>query len=116
MKRRAPTSVPQYLHSLTANQRRALQRIRRIVLDAVPKAEEGISYGMPAVKSNGRWLVGYCAFGTHCSFFPGAAPIAACKADLKAFKTSKGTIRFTPDKPIPARLIRKLVSIRTKER
>lgn len=116
MKRRAPKSTAEYLRTLGPRQRAALQRVRRIVRAEIPDAEERISYGMPTVGSNGRWLVGFCAFGKHCSFFPGARPIAVCKADLKAFKTSKGTIRFTPEQPIPAKLIRKLVSVRRRER
>jgi uncharacterized protein YdhG (YjbR/CyaY superfamily) len=116
MKRTAPKSTAEYLRSLGPKQRAALQRVRRIVRASLPGSEEGISYAMPAVKLNGRWIAGYCAFGKHCSFFPGAAPIAACKADLKAFKTSKGTIQFTPEKPLPAKLIRKLVAARRTER
>lgn len=116
MKRAKPKSTAEYLRRLGPKQRAALQRVRRIIRAAVPKAEEKISYGMPCVGLNGRWLVGYCGFGTHCSFFPGAEPIAVCKADLRGFKTSKGTIRFTPEKPIPAKTIRKLIAVRKRER
>ena len=115
MKRSVPKSVPDYLRTLSPDQRRALQRVRRIVRAAVPDAQEKISYGMPCFGLNGRWLAGYSAFERHCSFFPGAYPIAVCKADLREFKTSKGTIRFTPDHPLPAALVRKLVRARIRE-
>jgi uncharacterized protein YdhG (YjbR/CyaY superfamily) len=115
MKRKAPASVEDYFRTLPAVERAALKRLRRIIRSVVPRAEDGISYQMPAIQLNGRWLVGYCAFAGHCSFFPGARPVAVCKADLKDYKTSKGTIRFTPEKPLPVKLIKKLVRVRRLE-
>lgn len=115
MKRTPPKSIADYMRGLRPDQRRALQRIRRIVRSTVPGTEEKISYGMPCVGLNGRWLAGYCAFDKHCSFFPGAYPIAASKADLKGYQTSKGTIRFTLDRPLPATLVRKLLRARIRE-
>ena len=115
MKRTPPKSIPDYFRILPPDQRRALQRIRRIIRTMVPSTEEKISYGMPCVGLNGRWLAGYCAFGKHCSFFPGAYPIAACKAELTGFQTSKGTIRFTLDRQLPATLVRKLLRARIRE-
>jgi uncharacterized protein YdhG (YjbR/CyaY superfamily) len=122
-KREAPTrqasgraSTPdEYLAALELRQRAALQRLRRIIRAAVPKAEECISYQMPAFRLNGRMLAWYGAATHHCSFFPGAYPIAACRADLKNYDTSRGTVRFAPDRPLPAALVRKLVNARVAE-
>jgi uncharacterized protein YdhG (YjbR/CyaY superfamily) len=60
-------------------------------------------------------LVWFGAATHHCAFYPGASPIEACKADLGGYDTSKGTIRFAPDEPLPARLVRKLVKARIAE-
>ena len=96
--------------------RRALTKLRHAIRAAAPRAEECISYQIPAFRLDGRMLVWFGVATSHCSFFPGAHPIAACKADLKKYKTSKGTIRFSPDKPLPAALVRKLVKARIAER
>lgn len=80
-----------------------------------PEATEGISYGMPAFRYKGA-LVGYAAFKKHCSFFPmSPAVIEAFAEELKAYRTSKGTIQFAMDKPLPAGLVKKLVKARIAE-
>lgn len=109
-------TVKEYLARLDPVKRVALMKIRRAVKAAAPRAEERISYGMPAFTLDGRVLVWYAAMKEHCSFFPGAYPIKALKQDLKKYKTSKGTVRFSPDKPLPATLVRKLVRARIAER
>jgi uncharacterized protein YdhG (YjbR/CyaY superfamily) len=103
------------LATLDPQPRAALQRLRRIIRATVPKAEECISYQLPTFRLNGRMLVWYGAATKHCSFFPGAYPIALCRADLKGFDTSKGTVRFTLERPLPAQLIRKLVRTRVRQ-
>jgi len=105
-----------YLAKLSAPKRAALQKLRRAIKAAAPRAEECISYQMPAFRLDGRMLVWFGAATNHCSFFPGAYPIAACEHDLKAYKTSKGTIRFSADRPLPSTLVRKLVKARIAER
>jgi uncharacterized protein YdhG (YjbR/CyaY superfamily) len=113
--KKAPKTVNAYLAALNPEKRAALQQLRRTILAAAPKAEECISYKIPAFRLDGRMLVWFAAASSHCSFFPGARPIAVHKQDLKAYKTSKGTVRFTPDKPLPAALVRKLVKTRIAE-
>lgn len=108
------TSVDQYMKILPANVRTALEKLRAQIKAAAPKAEEGISYGMPAYTYKGA-LVYFAAFKNHCSFFPGSSSILANKEGLKDFKISKGTIQFTPDKPIPAALIKSIVKERVLE-
>src|SRR6266850_98853 len=110
--RTKPKSVSEYLASLDTDKRVALRKLRAAIKAAAPSAEECISYGIPAFRLNGKALVWFHCATTHCSFFPGAYPIAACKRDLKKYSTSKGTIRFPPAKPLPASLVRKLVKAR----
>jgi uncharacterized protein YdhG (YjbR/CyaY superfamily) len=114
--RTKPKTVSEYLLSLDPDKRAALRKLRAAIKTAAPHAEECISYGIPAFRLNGRMLVWFHCATNHCSFFPGAYPIAACKRDLRKYATSKGTIRFAPDKPLPAALVRKLVKARIAER
>jgi uncharacterized protein YdhG (YjbR/CyaY superfamily) len=104
------TSVAAYLKAVPPAPRAARQQLRKTIKAAAPKATEGISYGIPMFKHHGM-LVGYAAFKEHCSFFPGTA-LNAFKRELASYATSKGTIRFTVDKPLPAALVRKLVKAR----
>ena len=101
---------------MSADRRAALQKLRRAIRTAAPDAEECISYGIPAFRLRGRMLVFFGAAARHCSFFPGAHPIAVHKNALKAYKTSKGTVRFDPQHPLPVTLVRKLVRTRMAER
>jgi uncharacterized protein YdhG (YjbR/CyaY superfamily) len=78
---------------------------------AAPKAEECICYGVPAFRLEGRFLVALAATARHCSFYPGSA-VQDYRADLKGYETSKGTVRFQASKPLPSRLVRKLVKAR----
>lgn len=114
-----PTSQPartvdEYLSSLSRGQRAALERLRRIIKSVVPDSIEVISYQIPTFKLDGRMLVSYAAFAEHCSFFPGAGPIEMHAHELRSYQTSKGTIRFTPDNPLPVTLVKKLVQTRIK--
>jgi uncharacterized protein YdhG (YjbR/CyaY superfamily) len=101
--------VDDYLLKLPEDSRATLEKLRKTIKSIVPDAVEVISYQMPTFKYQGRMLVSYAAFTEHCSLFPGPGPIEAHKDDLKSFQTSKGTIRFTPGRPLPASLIKKLV-------
>jgi len=113
--RKSAKTVAAYLQKLPPDQRAALKRVRATVKAAVPGAVEVISYQMPAFKYDDRMLIFYGAAARHCAVFPGAYPIAALRKELKGFSTSKGTVRFTPDRPLPAALIRKLVRARIAE-
>ena len=89
-----------------------LKKMRAAIRHAVPaEATETFSYGIPAFKHK-RVLVWFAAFSNHCSLFPTAAIIAAFKKELKGFATSKGTVHFPTDKPLPIALIKKLVKAR----
>ena len=106
-----PTTIDQYLATVPAEQRAALQKLRATLHSIVPGAEECISYGVPGMRLDGRGLVWFAAAKSHCSFFPGAV-IADYADELRDFETSKGTIRFQPERLPPVALIRKLVAAR----
>ena len=108
----APKDVDEYLASVPEPARSTLNKMRETIRSAVPpEATEVISYRMPAFKHN-RVLVWFAAFSDHCSLFPTAAVIEKFKNELKSFSTSKGTLHFPANKPLPTTLIRKLVKAR----
>src|SRR5262245_30421698 len=111
--RGAPKSVEVYLAGLPEPARSTLQKLRATIRSAAPaEATETISYGMPAFKYSKGVLVWYAAFSNHCSLFPTRAAIEAFKKELKSFSTSKGTIQFPTNKPLPAALVKKMVKKR----
>ena len=109
-----PQTVDDYLAALPEEARATLEKLRKTIKAAAPKATEVISYQIPMYKHQGM-LVGFAAFKEHCSLFPGAKAIATHKDELKAYGTSKGTIRFPIGKPVPAALVKKLVKTRIAE-
>ena len=112
----APVGVEEYLAALVPDQRKAPEQLRRTIRAAAPRATEGLYYRMPAFREGGRALVAYAAFRDHCSLFPLSAQIIeAHAADLAGFRTSKGTIQFAPDRPLPAALVKRVVRARQAE-
>jgi len=108
----APKNVDEYLARLPEPARSTLNKIRAAIRAAMPlEATETISYRIPAFKYKGM-LVWFAGFSNHCSLFPGSSVIEAFKDDLKDLQTSKGTIHFPTDKPLPIALIRRLVKAR----
>ncbi len=108
----AADAVSEYLSQVPQPQRAALEKLRSTIKSVVPEATEVISYDIPTFKLNRRMLVSYAAFKKHCSFFPGAGPIEKHADALESFQTSKGTIQFTPQHPLSAALVKKLVKTR----
>ena len=107
-----PKGIDEYLACVPEPARSTLNKIRAAIRSAVPpEATETISYGMPAFKYKGV-LVWFAAFAKHCSLFPTASVIETFKSELKGFATSKGTIQFPTDKPLPTALVKKLVRAR----
>jgi uncharacterized protein YdhG (YjbR/CyaY superfamily) len=110
-----PQTIDEYLAPLSKEKRAALEKLRKDIKSAAPKAEECISYQLPAFRLGGRMLVAFGAARNHCAFYPGSRPIETHKRELKAYDTSKGTIRFPVESPLPASLVRKLVKTRIAE-
>ena len=102
--------VDAYLATLPADHREALQRLRAQVARLVPDAVELISYGMPAFKLNGRFLVSFAAWKAHCSIYPLTNAFRAAHADaLQGFGRTKGSLHFTPQAPLPEPLVESLI-------
>jgi uncharacterized protein YdhG (YjbR/CyaY superfamily) len=109
------TTHGEYLEALSNDKRRALEKLRKDIAAAAPKAEECISYGIPGFRLNGKLLVSYGAAAKHCAFYPGWT-LQAFKKETKDYDTSgKGTLRFPADKPLPTALVRKIVKARIAE-
>src|SRR5229473_6673286 len=115
MRKTAPAkTVNEYLAGVPKEARAVLEKLRQTIKSAAPMASESISYQMPMYKHHGM-VVCFAAFKDHCSLFPGAAVMDAHKEELKRYSTSKGTIRFPANKPLPAALVKKLVKARIAE-
>jgi uncharacterized protein YdhG (YjbR/CyaY superfamily) len=110
------TTIDEYLAGLSEDKRGALERLRMTIRAAAPRAEEYISYQLPAFRLDGKPLVAFGATAKHCAFYPmTGTTVEAHKEELKGYDTSKGTIRFQADHPLPATLVRKLVKARIAE-
>jgi uncharacterized protein YdhG (YjbR/CyaY superfamily) len=108
----APKTVDEYLARVPEPARSTLNKMRAAIRSAVPReATETISYQMPAFAHNGV-LVWYAAFAKHVSLFPGGSVLEVFKDELAGFKTSKGTVQFSLDKPLPIPLIKRIVKAR----
>jgi uncharacterized protein YdhG (YjbR/CyaY superfamily) len=111
-----PSNIDEYLAALSEEPRAALEKLRKTIRAAAPKAEECISYGLAAFKLDGKPLVGMGATASHCAFYlMSGSTVDAHADDLQHYNTSKGTIRFAAAKPLPASLVRKLVKARIAE-
>ncbi|MGH8637053.1 MAG: iron chaperone [Burkholderiales bacterium] len=111
-----PSTIDEYLARVSPGQRPVLEKIRQTIRAAAPGAEECISYQLPAFRLNGP-LVGFGASANHCAFYPMSGTIVEVfKKELAGYDTSKGTIRFQPDRPLPAALVRRLVKARLAEK
>lgn len=106
-----PQTIDEYLAALTPEKRAALNTLRRTIRAAFPRAEECISYGIPAFRLDGRVVAWFAAAANHLSFFPGGV-LEGFKDELKEYQTSKGTVRFQPDHPLPGALVRKMIKAR----
>jgi uncharacterized protein YdhG (YjbR/CyaY superfamily) len=106
-----PQTVDEYLARVSLDKRAALNTLRRTIRTAFPRSEECISYQMPAFRLDGRVVAWFGAGAKHCAFYPGGV-VEEFAAELSDYQTSKGTIRFQPDQPLPATLVRKLIKAR----
>lgn len=111
-----PGDVEDYFASVPEEARATLEKLRKTIKATVPKAVEVIWYQIPTFKLNERPLVSIAAFKNHCSLFPMSyAVLNAYKDELESYYTSKGTIRFSLDQPLPTGLVKKVVKARIEE-
>ena len=116
MRMAKPASVRDYLAAQPPAARRALTRVRAIVRKAMPKAEEVISYGIPAYRLGGRVALYFAGWKEHYSLYPADARlVAAFEKELAPYERSKGTVRFPLSEPVPERLIARIARFKAKE-
>lgn len=109
------TNIDEYIALQPKEVQTKLKQLRKIIKSTAPKAEETISYGMPAFKLNGKGLVYFAAFKSHIGFYPFPSGVKKFNEETKAYKTSKGAIQFPLNKPLPKTLIKKIVKFRVQE-
>jgi uncharacterized protein YdhG (YjbR/CyaY superfamily) len=115
MKTKVAKTVDEYLSRLPRGQEDALEKLRKVIKEAAPKAEERISYQMPAYKYHG-YIVFFAAFKSHCSLFVASRSLLSDFAEeLEGYETSGGTIHFTPEEPLPKTLVKRIVKARVAE-
>ena len=108
--------IDQYLDALQEPKRTTLARLRQTILDVIPEAEQGISYGLPAFKVRGKTIAGFAAFKHHLSYLPHSGSVfPQLKDELKGYTTSSGALRFNIDQPLPAPLVSKLIAVRLQQ-
>lgn len=107
-------NVDDYLEQFSGTTRSKLDDIRNIIRATAPEAVEKISYGIPTFEYHGN-LVHFAGYKTHIGFYPGSGPIKEFANELSSYDTAKGTIRFPLDKPLPTKLIAKIVTYRIKQ-
>jgi len=115
--RAVPTEeVDQYLDALEEPKRTTLVRLRQTILDILPAADQGISYGVPAFKVRGKTIAGFAAFKNHLSYLPHSGSVfPQLKDELNGYATSSGALRFSIDQPLPVPLVEKLIAVRLEQ-
>lgn len=104
--------IDKFLANLNPTERQILSKIRDRIIKRIPDSQEVISYGIPVIQYNGKYLLGFSAYQKHLSLFPGSEAITEFADQLKEFKTSRGTIQFTIQKQLPTKLLDKIIKFR----
>jgi uncharacterized protein YdhG (YjbR/CyaY superfamily) len=105
--------IDDYLATLEEPGRSTLGQLREDILRALPEAEQGISYGLPAFKVRGKTIAGFAAFKKHLSYLPHSGSVfPELHDEVLSFQTSKGALRFALDEPLPAPLVERLIAVR----
>ena len=108
--------IDQYLAGLAEPKRETLAQLRQAILDVLPEAEQGISYGLPAFKVRGKTIAGFAAFKNHLSYLPHSGSVfPQLQDELIGYLTSSGALRFGIDAPLPVPLVEKLIAIRLRQ-
>ncbi len=109
-------SIDQYLAHVAEDQRAVLQQLRQTIQKLVPDAEECISYAMPAFRLHGKVVAGFAATSKGCSYFPfSGSTLGTLAGDLRGYEKTKSSLHFTPDRPLPTGIVRKLLQARLAE-
>jgi uncharacterized protein YdhG (YjbR/CyaY superfamily) len=110
------SKIDTYLATVSGDKRTALDKLRKTIRSIVPRAEECISYGMPAFRLDGTVVAGFRATAKGCSYYPfSGSTLGAVAADIHGYDRTKSALHFQPDRPLPTRLVRKLIQARIAE-
>ena len=108
--------VDEYLAHIDEPQKTTLKALRKIILEIIPDSEQCISYGVPTFKVSGKGVAGFAAYKNHCTYFPMSGNVLKqLGQDIARFKISRGALQFAVDKPLPKKLVRKLIRVRLSE-
>ena len=108
--------IDRYLDALAEPKRATLARLRQTILDIIPEAEQGISYGVPAFKVGGKTIAGFAAFKNHLSYLPHSGSVfPQLQDELRDYSLSSGALRFSTGEPLPAPLVEKLIAVRLQQ-
>lgn len=110
-----PKNITEYIASFPSNVQGVLEKVRQVIREAAPNAEETISYKIPTFTLNGRYLIYFAGYKKHIGLYPAPIENAAFKEELSVYASGKGTLKFPLDKPIPFKLINRIVKFRVKE-
>lgn len=111
-----PTTIDAYLATLKGEKRAALEKLRKTIRAIVPRAEECISYRIPAFRLDGKIVAGFLATTKGCSYFPfSGTTLTTLGEQLEGYDMTRGSLHFQPDKPLPVALVRKLIKARMAE-
>ncbi len=108
--------VDAYLATLDQRERSSLSELRETIAEIIPEAEQCISYGIPAFRIRGTLIAGFAAFKNHLSYFPHSGSVLeVLQEEVAGYSTSKGTLRFSIDSPLPRALVEKLIDVRIRQ-
>ena len=108
--------VDRYLASLDEPKRSTLEALRKSILEIIPEAEQGISYGAPAFRLEGKVVAGFAAFKNHLSYLPHSGSVFPELGDeIARYKTSSGALQFPVDRPLSKAFVRKLIAVRKRQ-
>lgn len=108
--------IDAYLDGVEEPKRSTLQALRRVIIDVIPDAEEGMSYGLPAFRLHGKTVAGFAAFKDHLSYLPHSGMVLAQLADdLAGYTMTKGSLHFPIDRPLPKPVVKRLIAVRLSE-
>ena len=108
--------IDDYLRDVDEPKRSTLQVLRRMILEVIPDAEQGMSYGMPAFRVQGKTVAGFAAFKDHLSYLPHSGRVLGQLADeLAGYTMTKGSLHFPVDQPLPKAIVSRLVAVRLSE-
>ena len=109
-----PKTIDEYISSFPPDVQEILQKLRKLIHEIVPEAEEAMAYGIPTFTLNGN-LVHFAAFEHHIGFYPTPSGIEAFRNELSVYKHAKGSVQFPLDQPIPYDLVRRIIEYRVRE-